>query len=183
MTDQPAPTLTDRIDLALRTTPCAGHTHKPGMEKWDHHPRPGEKGHTYTYTCALCRNDIEALTTALTAVFQTELEAEIERIRAAVTEGKYRDLGRPLTVSDVRVAHEVTRKALAHALDAGLHLNWPQLVDHAQRSHEANTAWMADVERVRRLHSRGKTTGCCNECGMVSPCTTIQALDGKESTT
>lgn len=45
--------LRDRIDLALRTTPVTGHTHKRGQERFDHHPKPGEKGHTYTYTCAL----------------------------------------------------------------------------------------------------------------------------------
>ena len=79
-----------------------------------------------------------------------------------------------------RRAHEITRKQLCAALDAGLHLNWPQLVEEARRSHAASTAWKADVDRVRQLHTRGRTTGCCNDCGMVWPCNTIQALDTKE---
>ncbi|MGW2520495.1 hypothetical protein ACWC09_26470 [Streptomyces sp. NPDC001617] len=123
----------------------------------------------------LGRRRYEELTTQLKEA--QEQAAELERIRAAVTEGKYSGLGRPLTASDAQVAHEVTRKELAGALDAGLHLNWKQLVEAAQRSHDANAAWAADVDRVRTLHSRGKTTGCCNDCGMVWPCTTIQALD------
>ncbi len=73
-----------RIDLALRTTPATGQTHKPGEEKWDHHPRPGEKGHNYTYTCALCRNDTEALTSALIRVCTDELKTDWSRYRGHV---------------------------------------------------------------------------------------------------
>lgn len=254
MTDQPALTLKDRIDWALRTTPATGPTHKPGEEKWDHHPKPGEQGHRYTYTCALCRNDTDALTKALLHVLADALQrdwaryrarvlqevweafrdapsgplhapmnvindmlesalagepsladqltdreqrygflerraerqdtrlkeaeeqlAEFKGIVAAVTEGKH--IGRPLTASDVRVAHEVTRKQLAAALDAGLHLNWPQLVEQAQRSHDANAAWKADVDRVRQLHVPDDQ-GECRAChASYDPCPTIQALD------
>lgn len=124
------------------------------------------------------REWVDWITEAVTPLVADEVQAEVDEIRAAVTEGK--SVGRPLAASDVMVAHEVTRKALARALGAGLHLNWPQLVDEAQRAHEANTAWKADVDRVRALHTRGTTTGCCNDCGMTWPCTTLQALDNKE---
>lgn len=91
MTDQPARRpLVERIDLALRTTPATGHTLAPGEEKFDHHPAPGEPGHSYTYTCALCRNDTEALTHALVTVFADELknaEAAITRVRTAAQAG------------------------------------------------------------------------------------------------
>lgn len=76
--------LIERIDLALRTTPSTGHTHTPGQEKFDHHPAPGERGHNYTYTCALCRNDTEALTKALISVFTDELKADWSRYRGRV---------------------------------------------------------------------------------------------------
>ncbi|MEU9703035.1 hypothetical protein [Streptomyces sp. NPDC047981] len=76
--------LRERIDVALRTTPATGHTHKAGQEKWDHHPRPGEKGHTYTYICALCRQDTEALTNALETVLADEVEAEQARRQVAL---------------------------------------------------------------------------------------------------
>lgn len=56
--------------------------------------------------------------------------AEFEAVQGAVTAGKHVD--RPLTVSDVLVAHDVTRKALADALDVGHHLNWAQLVTYAE---------------------------------------------------
>ncbi|MFD8384322.1 hypothetical protein ACFV2X_38370 [Streptomyces sp. NPDC059679] len=76
--------LIERIDLALRTTPSTGNTHTPGQEKFDHHPRPGEKGHRYTYTCALCRSDTEALAKALVTVFTDELKADWSRYRGRV---------------------------------------------------------------------------------------------------
>lgn len=77
-------TLRDRIDLALRTTPATGHTHTPGQEHRDHHPKPGEKGHTYTYTCALCRNNTEALRKALLHVLELGLiDIDSERMWAA----------------------------------------------------------------------------------------------------
>lgn len=85
MTEQAARhPLVERIDLALRATPATGHTLTPGQEKFDHHPRPGEKGHSYTYTCALCRNDTEALTKALITVFTDELKADWSRYRGRV---------------------------------------------------------------------------------------------------
>lgn len=71
------------LDHALRTTPSTGNTHKPGEEKQDHHPAPGEQGHNYTYTCALCRNDTDALLTALMAAVErvrdTELDEAMEK--------------------------------------------------------------------------------------------------------
>lgn len=258
-------TLRDRIDLALRTTPATGHTHTPGQEHRDHHPKPGEKGHTYTYTCALCRNDTEALRKALLHVLADALRAdwaqyrarvlqevweafrdadggplltpmniindlvesplagepsladqltdreqrygflerraerqsqrlkdaeeklaEFEGIVAAVTEGKR--IGRPLTASDVMVAHEVTRKELAGALDAGLHLNWPQLVEEARRSHDANAAWMADVQRVKEAAEAGPPSDTAVpgewESGWDAAMEAItRALENKEPTT
>jgi len=253
-TGNPELSLRDRIDLALRTTPAAGHTHTPGQERFDHHPKPGEQGHTYTHTCALCRNDTDALRKALLHVLADALRrdwaryrsrvlqevweafrdadggpfitpmniindltesalagepsvadqltdreqrygflerraerqeqrlkeaeekvAEFEGIVAAVTQGKR--IGRPLTASDVRVAHEVTRKELAGALDVGLHLNWPELVEAARRSHDANAAWKADVDRVRQLHVPDEQ-GECRAChASYDPCPTTQALD------
>jgi hypothetical protein len=130
------------------------------------------------------REWVDWIAEAVAPLVADEVEAEVDRIRAAVTEGK--GIGRPLTASDVMVAHEVTRKALAHVLDAGLHLNWPQLVDEAQRAHEANAAWKADVDRVRALHyKQGAYCAICTEdFGRLSapyPCPTIQALDSKET--
>lgn len=129
------------------------------------------------------REWVDWIAEAVAPLIADEVQAEVEKIRAAVTEGK--GIGRPLTASDVMVAHEITRKALAHALDAGLHLNWPQLVNEAQRAHAANKAWKADVDRVRSLHYRdGKYCAVCTEdFGRLSapwPCPTIQALDNKE---
>lgn len=57
------------------------------------HARPGEvrpspqarqTGHNYTYTCALCRNDTEALTDALLTVFTDELKADWSRYRSRI---------------------------------------------------------------------------------------------------
>lgn len=58
----------EQIAEAMRTTPATGHSHKTGEEKWDHHPAPGERGHKYTYTCALCRADVDALADAVLRV-------------------------------------------------------------------------------------------------------------------
>lgn len=132
----------------------------------------------------LGRRHYENLSAQLKAV-QEQL-AEHENIRAAVTEGK--SIGRALTASDVQVAHDITRKALADALDAGLHLNWTQLVTEAQRSHAANAAWKADVDRVRELHVRNRHTGSCEHCSAGDypdydvpwPCPTIDALENRE---
>jgi hypothetical protein len=143
-----------------------------GLQDAELHDEPGEQR---------IREWVDWIAAAVAPLITEEVNAELERIRACVTEGK--GIGRPLTASDVMVAHEITRKALASALDAGLHLNWPQLVGQAQRSREANEAWKADVDRVRKLHARGKSTGCCNGCGMAWPCTTIEALESKEPTT
>ncbi|MFF1298186.1 MULTISPECIES: hypothetical protein [unclassified Streptomyces] len=166
MTDQPSRTVTDCVRNAI------GPTMLLGLQDAELHDEPGEQR---------IREWVDWIAGTITPIIDREVQQEVDRIRAAVTEGK--GIGRPLTASDVMVAHEVTRKSLAHALDAGLHLNWPQLVDQAQRSHDANAAWFQDVRRVRDLHTRGKTTGCCNDCGMVWPCTTIQALESKEPTT
>lgn len=100
---------------------------------------------------------VDWIANAVAPLVADEVRAEVDRIRAAVTEGK--SIGRPHTASDVMVAHEVTRKALANALDAGLHLNWPQLVAEAQRSHAANTAWQADVQRVKDAAEAGPPSG------------------------
>ena len=160
------PSLRDRIKKAI------GPNMLLGLQDVELYDEPGAQR---------IREWVDWIAGAVAQLVADEVNAELDRIRAAVTEGK--GIGRPLTASDVMVAHEVTRKALAQALDAGLHLNWPQLVDQAQRSHDANAAWMADINRVRQLHTRGKTTGCCNDCGMVWPCTTIQALESTGPTT
>ncbi|MFF7795577.1 hypothetical protein [Streptomyces sp. NPDC007991] len=175
MTDQPTPaTLTEEqlADLAGRIKRTIGPTMLLGLQNAELHDEPGTER---------IREWVTWIAGAIAPLVTDEVNAQLERIRASVTEGK--SIGRPRTASDVMVAHEVTRKALAHALDAGLHLNWPQLVDEAQRSRNANAAWKADVDRVRALHTLGKTNGCCNDCGMAWPCTTIQALDNKEPTT
>ena len=57
--------LTEQLDTALRTTPTSGHVHKPGEERFDHHPAPGEKGHHFTIGCALCTSDVAALTASV----------------------------------------------------------------------------------------------------------------------
>lgn len=59
-----------QLAAALRTTPTSGHVHKPGEEKFDHHPAPGETGHHFTIGCALCTNDVDALTTAVIGVIR-----------------------------------------------------------------------------------------------------------------
>lgn len=152
--------------LAKQIVTAIGPTMLIGLQDAELHDEPGEQR---------IREWVSWIADTVTPLVDAEVQAELERIRAAVTEGK--SLGRPHTASDVMVAHDITRKALANALDAGLHLNWPQLVEAARRSHAANAAWAADVERVRQLHSCGKTTGCCNDCSMAWPCTTVQALN------
>lgn len=57
--------LAEQIVGALRRTPTTGHVHKPGEEKFDHHPEPGQKGHHFTIGCALCTSDVTALTAAV----------------------------------------------------------------------------------------------------------------------
>ncbi|MEH0402914.1 hypothetical protein ACFY7V_03745 [[Kitasatospora] papulosa] len=57
--------LTEQLGTALRTTPTSGHVHKPGEERFDHHPAPGETGHHFTIGCALCTSDVTALTSAV----------------------------------------------------------------------------------------------------------------------
>ncbi|MGW4270828.1 hypothetical protein ACWEGQ_00320 [Streptomyces seoulensis] len=157
--------------MSDRITRAIGPTMLLGLQDAELHDEPGTQR---------IREWVDWIAGAVAPLVTDEVQAEVDLLRAAVTEGKH--IGRPLTASDVMVAHEVTRKVLAHALDAGLHLNWPQLVDEAQRSHAANAVWKADVDRVRKLHDRGKATGCCNECGMTWPCTTINVLEGKEPT-
>ncbi|AXE76054.1 hypothetical protein [Streptomyces atratus] len=67
--EQLAAWLREQIANALRTTPTSGHVHKPGEERYDHHPKnEAERGHTYTYTCALCTRDVDALTAAVVDV-------------------------------------------------------------------------------------------------------------------
>ncbi len=88
------------LDEALRTTPSTGNSHKPGEEKWDHHPRPGEQGHKYTYTCALCRNDLDALLPALVAAVERVQDAraeqaEAERDQAQAALERVRELHQP----------------------------------------------------------------------------------------
>ncbi|MFF1574696.1 hypothetical protein ACFVWR_18305 [Leifsonia sp. NPDC058292] len=171
MTDS---SLTDRIEKVI------GPTMLLGLQDAELHDEPGTQR---------IREWVTWIAGAIAPIVTTEAEAELERIRAAVTEGKYRDLGRPLTTSDIQVAHDITRKALAEALDAGLHLNWSQLVAEAQRCHAANAAWKADVDRVRELHVRNRHTGSCEHCSAGDypdydvpwPCPTIEALNGRES--
>ena len=83
MTTETQAALRERIAEALRTTPATGHAHEPGQERFDHHPKPGERGHRYTYTCALCRNDVDALADALLPVV-AELVADRDRLAAEV---------------------------------------------------------------------------------------------------
>lgn len=127
------PPLPDRIKKTI------GPNMLLGLQDAELHDEPGaERIHEW----------VDWIANAVAPLVADEVRAEVDRIRAAVTEGK--SIGRPLTASDVQVAHEVTRKALANALGAGLHLNWPQLVDEAQRSHTANAAWKADLEKAQR---------------------------------
>lgn len=126
------PPLPDRIKKTI------GPTMLLGLQDAELYDEPGAQR---------IREWVDWIAGAVAPLVADEAQAEVDRIRAAVTEGK--SIGRPLTASDVMVAHEVTRKALAAALDAGLHLNWPQLVTEAQRSHEENAAWQADVQRVK----------------------------------
>lgn len=117
MTDQPARRpLVERIDLALRTTPATGHTLAPGEEKFDHHPAPGGRGHSYTYTCALCRNDTEALTHALITVVTDELKADWSRYRGRVLQEAWealRDAESGPLIDGMRVVNDLLDKQLA----------------------------------------------------------------------
>lgn len=65
--------LRTQVAEAIRTTPATGHTHKPGEERFDHHPKPGESGHKFLYTCALCVGDVDALSDAVAAVVDAAL--------------------------------------------------------------------------------------------------------------
>ncbi|CAM5495047.1 MULTISPECIES: hypothetical protein [Streptomyces] len=76
--------LRQRLVDALVSTPTTGHTHTIG-ESWDHHRAPGKPGHDgYSASCALCRNDTDALTKALIGVFVDELKADWSRYRGRV---------------------------------------------------------------------------------------------------
>lgn len=81
--------------------------------------------------------------------------AEFEAVQGAVTKGDRLD--RSLTVSDVLVAHEVNRKALADALGAGWHLNWAQLIEAATRQHEVAAEMFGQLEEAHRLASTAST--------------------------
>ncbi|MFH8813048.1 hypothetical protein ACH4GZ_38615 [Streptomyces hygroscopicus] len=77
--------LRQRLVAALVSTPATGHTHTLGEERWDHHRVPGKPGHDgYSASCALCRNDIEALTKTLITVVIDELKADWSRYRGRV---------------------------------------------------------------------------------------------------
>lgn len=164
MTDQDA--LTDHIRETI------GPTMLLGLQDAELHDEPGAQR---------IREWVDWIADAITPITDRKVQQEVDRIRAAVTEGK--GIGRPLTASDVMVAYEVTRKALAHALDAGLQLNWPQLVEEAQRSHDANAAWFQDVQRVRDLHVPDENGECRGCHASFDPCPTIAALETKEPST
>lgn len=89
MTEDTAPCaaseLRDQLIEALRTAPATGHTYTPGHERFEHHPRSGERGHNYNGTCALCRDDLDALADAAVAVvhrWATTVVVERETVRA-----------------------------------------------------------------------------------------------------
>jgi hypothetical protein len=79
------------------------------------------------------------------------LPAEVDLLADAVTAlaNQTTSGGKTRTASDVLVEHDVTRKAMCDALDAGYHLNWQQIIDTAQRSHAANTEWQREAELRR----------------------------------
>lgn len=54
-----------------------------------------------------------------------------------------------VTASDVLVQHDATRKAMCDALGEGWHLNWQQIIDASQRSHNANTEWQREFNAAR----------------------------------
>lgn len=159
-----------RYARALRTTPATGHTHKPGQEKWDHHPLPGEQGHRYTYTCALCRGDIDALTDAVMAVADAQL-AEQAAIDTQVMEKADREC-------DEHIAAGRAFRQLAEQAQA-----WGE--QHRDRANR----YRARVDRVRALHVRNQNTGHCEHCSerdypdyaVPHPCPTIRALDAPQA--
>lgn len=85
----------------------------------------------------------------LTQALGQRMDLEWPWLLAAVREQREARSG-TRTASDVLVEHDVTRKALCDALDAGYHLNWQQLVDTAQRHHDANAEWQAEAEQHRK---------------------------------
>lgn len=137
--------LTDRVKKTI------GPNMLLGLQDAELHDEPGAER---------IREWVDWIANAIAPLIDAEVQAQLERIRAAVTEGKH--FGKritALTASDVMVAHEITRKQMCAALDAGLHLNWPQIVEAAQRSRNANTAWMADVQRVKDATEAGPPSG------------------------
>lgn len=86
----------------------------------------------------------------LTADEGAMLRAAVEReFDAAPTPEQAAARGGTLTASDVLMQHDVTRKAMCDAPGAGYHLNWQQIVDAAQRHHDANGEWQAEAEQLR----------------------------------
>ncbi|NUS25076.1 MAG: hypothetical protein HOV92_12750 [Streptomyces sp.] len=166
MTDQPSSSIAGRVRNAI------GPTMLLGLQDAELYDEPGAER---------IREWVAWIADAITPIIDAEVQGQVDRIRVAVTEGKH--LGRALTASDVMVAHEVTRKQLATALDAGLHLNWPQLVEEARRSMAANAAWFQDVQRVRDLHVPDENGECRGCHASYDPCPTIAALENKEPTT
>lgn len=90
---------------------------------------------------AASAHDIDNSVPAFTACVVTGCTCKAFTERPAVT---------ALTASDVLVQHDVTRKAMCDSLDVGWHLNWQQIIDTAQRSHNANAAWQAEAEDRRK---------------------------------
>jgi hypothetical protein len=85
----------------------------------------------------------------LRAAVETEL-ADGDQAREQLAAAHARPARKALTASDVLVQHDVTRKAMCDALDVGYHLNWQQIIDTAQRHHDANAEWQRDVAAARR---------------------------------
>lgn len=52
----------------------------------------------------------------------------------------------------------------------------PTVADWEQQKQRADRAEAA-LERVRRIHTRGRITGACNDCGQPWPCEVTRALD------
>jgi hypothetical protein len=87
------------------------------------------------------------IATLLTSHLDAE-QADGDQAREQLAAARAGD-GKGRTASDVLVEHDVTRKALCDALGVGYHLNWQQIIDTAQRSHDANAAWQAEAEQHR----------------------------------
>lgn len=82
-----------------------------------------------------------------------------------------------LTSDQLDALYDRLEHAVAHAADLDA-ADAADSADAAAGSYAARAERAeAAIERVRAIHSRGRLTGACNDCGQPWPCEVSRALD------